>query len=312
MVGLPGRAIAVTLALMGMSLGGIPPAAAQQDQQHPGTSSAVTLSAVALDSIDDNRFFTRVGGTVLDTVHYQGLVPGQAYTLAAQLLNLTTDALVGEPVLLSFTPESAEGEVSVELPAPENRTESNIHYLVTLALYEGTVDAARMAGATAVARLDDAANEEQIVQIHAIQSIAVTAVDAADGDRILPAEGGTITATVTHANLVSGYDYTLWGQLLTPSGQSTGIYASIPHYVPADKNGEVTMEFTVPEGFEGLRLIPSVGLYHQNRTVVDADGSLTWLKDAPQPVMIASAPDVDVAERSIAIGVPFEDRPPAP
>lgn len=312
MVELPGRAIAVTLAVMGMTLGGIPPAAAQQDSQNSGTSSAVTLSGVALDSIDDNRFFTRVGGTVRDTVHYQGLVPGQAYTLAAHLRNLTTDAPVGEPVLVGVTPDSAEGEVSVELPAPENRTESNIPYLVTLALYEGTVGAAQMGGATAIASLDDVANEEQIVEVHAIQSIAVTAADAADGDRTLAAEGGTIEATVTYANLVSGYDYTVWGQLLTASGQSTGIYASVPDYVPADKDGEVTMDFTVPEGFDGLRLIPSVGLYHQNRTALDADGSLTWLKDAPQPVMIASAPDLDVAQRSIAVGVPFDDRPSAP
>jgi hypothetical protein len=266
-----------------------------------------SLTAVAIDAADDNRFFTRVGGTVRDDVTYQGLEPGQPHTLAAQLLNMTTQATEGDTEVLSFTPESADGVVSIELPVPPNRTEFNIDYVIALTLYEGDLDVGRLEAATPLVELRDTANPDQTIQVHAIQSISVTAADAEDGDSALPAEGGRILAAVEHVNLVAGYKYTLWGQLLTPSGQSTGIYANVPEYVPEDKNGSLTMEFSVPTGFEGIRLIPAIGLFHQNRVSLNEDGSLTWLPDAPNPVMIASDLSLDAAEQTIDIGIPFEE-----
>ena len=270
--------------------------------------TAVTLSGVALDAEDDNRFFTRIGGTVRDTVTYDGLVPGQPYTVVAQLHSKTTDALIDEPASTTFTPDAASGTVSVELPVPPNRTEFNIDYVVVLSLHEGEVDAANADAATALARLDDTSNPDQTIQSHAIQAISVTAGDAADGDMKLPPEGGTIKATVEFINLVEGYHYTIWGQLLTPSGQTRGIYASIPEYVPDTKNGTVELEFEVPEGLDGIQLVPTVGLYHQNRVELNADGSLSWLPDAPVPVMIAADLSVDAPEQTVDIGVPFEQQ----
>lgn len=274
---------------------------------HALAQSTVTLSGVALDTADDNRFFTRVGGTVRDDVTYDGLAPGQPYTLAAQLYSLTTEKLIGDVGSVTFTPEAAAGTVSVELPVPQNRTEFNIDYAVVLTLYEGEVDAAAADDTTALAKLDDTANLDQTIQSHAIQSISVTAADAADGDQSLPPEGGTIKATVEYVNLVEGYHYTIWGQLLTPSGQTRGIYASLPEYVPDGKNGTVTLEFEVPEGLDGIKLVPTVGLYHQNRVEINDDGSLSWLPDAPVPVMIASDLSVDAAEQTIKVGIPFEE-----
>lgn len=271
--------------------------------------SSVTLSGVAIDTVDDNRFFTRLGGAVRDDVTYAGLTPGQPYTLAAQLHNMTTGEPTGEPVLATFTPEAAEGSTSIELPVPQNRTEFNIDYVVTLKLYEGELDAAAAGAATPLAEASDTGNPEQTIQVHAIQRVTVTAADAADGDKELPAEGGKILATVNHENLVPGYRYTLWGQLLTPSGQSTAIFASIPEFVPEEMNGTAAMEFTVPPGFEGIRLVPVVGIYHQNRVSLGEDGSLAWLPEAPNPVMIASDPSVDAPEQTVNIGTPFEEQP---
>lgn len=274
-----------------------------------GQGGGITIKGVATDTADDNRFFTRLGGAVRDDVTYAGLTPGQPYTLVAQLHDMTADAPVGEPVLLTFTPEAAEGTVSVELPVPQNRTRFNIDYVVTLALHEGTLDAAAVSGAAPVAQAADTADLDQTIQVHATQRISVTAADAADGDQQLAPEGGTIRATVAYENLVPGYKYTLWGQLLTPSGQSTGIFASLPEFVPEEKNGSLQMEFTVPEGFDGIRLVPTIGIYHQNRVALHDDGSLTWLPEAPNPVMIASDPGVDAPEQTVNIGTPFEETP---
>ncbi|MFV2051446.1 VaFE repeat-containing surface-anchored protein [Aliiroseovarius sp. YM-037] len=268
----------------------------------------VTLSGVALDTVDDNRFFTRVGGTVRDDVTYDGLTAGQPYTLAAQLFSLTTEDVVGDIEFVTFTPDAAAGTVSVELPVPQNRTEFNIDYVVLATLYEGEVDPATADDSAALAKLDDTANLDQTIQSHAIQSISVTAADAADGDQSLAPEGGTISADVEFINLVEGYKYTIWGQLLTPSGQTAGVFASIPEYIPDEKNGSVTLEFEVPEGFDGIKLAPTVGLYHQNRVELHEDGSLSWLPDAPMPVMIASDLSVDAEEQTIKIGVPFEEQ----
>lgn len=271
-----------------------------------GETGQITLSGTAIDTADDNRFFTRIGGSVRDDVTYDGLVPGQTYTLAAQLHNMTAGAPEGDVVVLPFTPDAPAGKVSIELPVPQNRTPFNIDHVVTLKLYEGRLEAP--GEARSLAELADLSNAGQTIQVHAVQSISVTATDAADGDRALPPEGGTIAATVEHVNLVPGYHYTLWGQLLTPSGQSTGIFASIPDHVPDQMNGSVRMEFAVPPGRDGIRLIPAIGLYHRNRVSIDDKGALTWLPDAPHPVMIASDPGLDDPEQTVNIGIPFEEQ----
>jgi len=289
------------LAALICGLAFVAPLAAQE-------ATGITLTGVATDTADDNRFFTRVGGAVRDDVSYAGLTAGQAYTLKAQLHNMTSGELEGEAVFQTFTPEASQGSVSIELPVPANRTQFNIDHVVVLTLYEGEVDAAGAEAATAVAEAADTANLDQTIQVHAIQSIKVTAADASDGDQALPPEGGRIIATTEHVNLVSGYSYALWGQLLTPSGQSTGIYASVPEYVPAEMNGTVTMEFTVPSGFEGIRLVPVVGLFHKNRVTLNDDGSLTPIPGAPNPIMIASDLSLDAEEQTMAIGVPFEEQ----
>jgi len=269
-------------------------------------NTEVSLSGTATDAADENRFFTRVGGTVRDDLTYDGLEAGRTYTVSARLLNMTTKAPVDETTTLTFTPEAASGEISIELPMPQNRTDSNIDYVVTTSIHEGDLDASEVAASEALARLDDTADIDRTLQSHAIQSIDVTA--EADGGHTLSAEGGTIDANVEYVNLVAGYAYTIWGQLLTPSGQATGIYASVPDYVPSDKDGALALEFEVPQGWDGIKLTPAVGLYHKKRVVLNPDGSLTLIEGAPVPVMIASDMSVDAPEQTISVGVPFEDR----
>lgn len=272
-------------------------------------SAPVKLSAVATDLDDGNRFFMRTGGTVRDDATYDGLVAGRDYTLAAQLYHVGEAKPVGAPAFVSFVPGEPAGKASVDLAVPANRTPYNIDYAVHLTLYRGKVDAANAADAAVVAEIRDGQSPERVIQVHAIQRVEVSAEDAADGDRKLPGEGGVIRATVKHENLVAGYHYTLWGELMKPSGQSTGIYAVIPDYVPDHMNGTTTMEFTVPAGLEGIQLVPSIGLYHKKRVELLENGMITPLKDAPVPVMIASDPALDRASKTVDIGQLFEDQP---
>jgi hypothetical protein len=269
----------------------------------------ITIVTRAVDQLDDNRFFTRVGGTLLGITDYAGLEPGETYTLSSQLVDRDTGALVDDAVFDTFTAAAPTGTETVEIEIAPNRTESNIYLALVQVLYDGEVTAQDVGDATALASQEDVDNVDQTIEVHAIQSISVSAVDAADGDAALPPEGGTIVATVDHANLVAGYSYTVGGQLLTPSGQSTGIFANVPLYQPADKDGTLTLEFPVGPGFEGQRLVPSVGLFHQNRVTINAQGGIDWIPGAPQPVMIASDPALDDPSKTVAIGTPFDDLP---
>lgn len=243
----------------------------------------ITISTRAVDQLDDNRFFTRVGGTLLGSTDYAGLEPGQPYTLSSQLVDRDTGALVGDAVFDTFTAAASTGTETVEIEIAPNRTESNIYLALVQVLYDGEVTAQDIGNATVLASQEDLDNVDQTIEVHAIQSISVSAVDAADGDAALPPEGGTILATVDHANLVAGYSYTVGGQLLTPSGQATGIFANVPLYQPADKDGTLTLEFTVDSGFEGQRLVPSVGLFHQNRVTINGQGGIDWIPGPRSP-----------------------------
>ena len=269
--------------------------------------AAPAMTGVALDALDDNRFFTRTGGTLRDHLTYEGLVPGQPYTLTSELINMTTGERFGDIVTTVFTPGEANGDISIELPVESNLTDFNIDLHVVTKVYDGEIEIADLADIAPVLALEDETTEGRVVQLHAIQGISVTAMDASDGDNQLPPEGGTILAKVEHVNLVEGYAYTLWGQLLTPSGQSSGIYATVAKYVPEEKQGTLEMTFVVPEGFEGLKLMPSVGLYHKKRIVANADGTISWVENAPAPIMIASDINLDVPEKTIRVGVPFEE-----
>lgn len=285
-VGAMGLALSVTL-VTGAALG----------------QGAVHLKGLALDTADNNRFFTRLGGTVGNALTYTGLAAGETYTASGQLYNLTTKSMVGDAVTTTFTAKSSSGTAKLELPVPQNRTEFNIDYVVVVNLYKGET-----AKGVVVAKLDDLANPSQTIQLHAIQSIQVTATTA-DGGRSLPSNGGKIIAKVNYANMVEGYAYTIWGQLLTPSGQAIGVFANIPEYVPETKAGSVPLEFDVPNGYEGISLVPAIGLYHMKRVEIGKDGNLTWIPGSPMPVMIASDMSVDAPEQTIAIGVPFAIQP---
>jgi hypothetical protein len=263
----------------------------------------VTLKGLALDTADNNRFFTRLGGTVGNALTYTGLSAGEPYTASAQLHNLTTKSLIGEATTMTFTPAVSAGTVNLALPVPQNRTEFNIDYVVMVSLYKG-----RTAEGKAVAKLDDLKDPSQTIQLHAIQGIRVVAA-AAGGGQSLPGQGGKIVATVNYVNMVEGYAYTIWGQLLTPSGQGIGVFSSIPEYAPKGKAGSVSLEFEVPAGFEGISLVPTVGLYHKRRVEIGKDGNLTWIPGSPMPVMIASDLSLDAPEQTIAIGVPFVVEP---
>ncbi|SCY62743.1 hypothetical protein [Paracoccus tibetensis] len=264
-----------------------------------GALADVTLSGVLTDAEDGNRFFTRLGGTAEESLTISGLKPGADYLLVTTLHDAATGAEV-EVVETPLTAEAETAELVVALPVPRNEGEVNIDYV--------THNVLRLAGEDAVLAeaTGDAADPERAIQVHAIQRVSLVSVrDAEDGDNRIDGAGGRVEAVIRYENMVEGYDYTIWGQLLTPSGQSRSIFAAIPSFAPETKAGELTLTFEVPEGLDGISLTTSVGIFHQNRVELREDGFLVWLEDAPQPVMIASDTVLDDTDLFIEVGVPF-------
>lgn len=79
------------------------------------------IATTALDLATDSHVgVVRAEAAIIDTVFYEGLTPGQTYTLTAVLMNASTEAPVendGKPVTseASFTPEEASGSVDMSL-----------------------------------------------------------------------------------------------------------------------------------------------------------------------------------------------------
>lgn len=262
---------------------------------------APSMTGVLVDAADGNRFFTRVGGTAQDRLTYQGLTAGQNYSLESRLV-VVGSGEKSEPVTTNFTAAAATGHLIVEFPVPANKTDFNIDYVsehVLSQIINGTPT-------PVLSIIGDSRDPARTIQVHSIQRIKITSVaDANDGDQRLHPKGGKIIVKLRYENMVEGYAYTIWGQLLTPSGQAIGVFASIPKYAPVKKRGNLMLTFRVPAGFEGLSVIPSVGIYHHSRVTIRKDGYLSWNEGAPNPVMIASDTDLKSRKKTIEVGVPF-------
>jgi hypothetical protein len=264
-----------------------------------GVLAEITLSGKLVDAEDENRFFTRLGGEAREDLSIGGLDQGKDYILTTVLIDAASKEEI-ETVDTPFTAETSGADLSVMLPVPRNEGDVNIDYVTRNLLREAGTDT------VLVEITGDASDPDRAIQVHSIQRVSVISVkDAADGDNRIDAQGGKIDVVVGYENMVEGYAYTVWGQILTPSGQSRGIFASVPEYRPEKKAGEVTLTFDIPAGLDGISILPSVGIYHQNRVEILEDGNISWIPGSANPVMIASDTDLKDEIRMIEVGVPF-------
>jgi hypothetical protein len=264
-----------------------------------GALAEITMSGKLVDAEDDNRFFTRLGGEARDDLSINGLTQGKDYILTTVLIDAASKEEI-ETVETPFTAETSNADLSVTLPVPRNEGDVNIDYVTRNLLREAGSDA------VLVEMTGEAPDPERAIQVHSIQRVSVISVkDAADGDNRIDGEGGKIAVVLGYENMVEGYAYTVWGQILTPSGQSRGIFASVPEFKPEKKAGELTLTFDIPAGLDGISILPSVGIYHQNRVEILQDGNISLIPGSANPVMIASDTDLKDESRMIEVGVPF-------
>ena len=200
----------------------------------------VDIGTTATDAADGDKLVTGSEVVIADEVSFEGLTPGESYTLEATLM----DAETGEPLksgegplaadvtaTVEFAPEASEGTQTVELSF--DATDLGGHRLV---VFEKLLDPQ---GAVLAVHEDI----EDVGQSVAAVEIGTTLVDSADGDHMV--ENGTVTVvdTVEYKGLVAGGTYTAHGTIMD---KNTGLPLE-------DSDGNPVTAFAefVAEGSEG-------------------------------------------------------------
>ncbi|QTV80080.1 VaFE repeat-containing surface-anchored protein [Microbacterium sp. NIBRBAC000506063] len=176
-----------------------------------------------VDAADGDRVLAWNGGVVVDTVAYENLVPGQEYTLVGELMDKADGSGTGITGSVTFTPEEPNGEIDVLFTVPEGYASSEL--VAFEWLFEGAVAGDPEDAVAEHTDIDDPAQTVTVEDAPVVQDpvIGTSLVDSADGDRVLPWNGGTVIDTVAYQNLTPGVEYTLTGELMDKAdGSGTG------------------------------------------------------------------------------------------
>ncbi|WP_373170496.1 VaFE repeat-containing surface-anchored protein [Enterococcus durans] len=236
------------------------------------------IGTTATDGADGDKLVsTDDAATVVDTVHYKNLIPGNRYALVGALFVKKTaedGEVIGEPLMVdgapvvshtTFTPETADGDADVtftfdslalkdgtQLVAcevlfgfePESFTDIEAATLLDLVEEPDT-------GLDGLYPLAYHADMEDLGQTVTIKNpkIATTALDGIDNDKNVVTDSETVIVdTVEYHNLVPGKEYTLKGSM-----QVKGEKDGKPVATPLEVDGKpVTAETTfTPEAAHG-------------------------------------------------------------
>ncbi|MCO7275515.1 VaFE repeat-containing surface-anchored protein [Cellulosimicrobium cellulans] len=241
-----------------------------------------------VDSADGDRVLPWNGGTVIDTIAYQNLTPGVEHTVTGELVRKSDGTGTGITGSTTFTPAEANGSVEVSFVVPAGYAGEALVAFERLRVGTETTG-------DPVAVHEDIDDAAQTVTIEALPQtpapvIGTSLVDSADGDRVLPWDGGTVVDTVSYQNLVPGTEYTVTGELVRKSdGTGTGITGSTT-FTPAEPNGSVDVSFVVPAGHAGETLVAFEELRAGTDTAAVPVAEHTDLDDAAQTVTVDAAP----------------------
>lgn len=238
------------------------------------TVTIADLGTVATDKLDGDKHLVQKGGTVVDTVEYSNLAPGE-YVLEGELMDRGTGEATGITSSKTFTVDGANtsGSVEIEFEIPEGWAGKSL-----TAFESVTKDGSE----TPTAEHKELESDEQTVHL---ADLGTSAIDQADGDKILSYDGGVVVDSVRYENLVPGTEYTVEGELMDKAtGKGTGITGKTV-FTPEAEDGTVEVLFTVDAEQAGKTLVA----FEEVRT-----GDL----------LVAEHKDIDDAEQTVGVGVP--------
>lgn len=210
--------------------------------------------------------------TLTDTVTYRNLVPGKTYTLSGTLMNQKT----GEPVTVDgkkvtssaqFTPESADGETTVEFKFNTKGMGNTTVVVFEKMLYNDSP----------VAVHEDINDKGQTIYI---PSVGTTAIDEKTATKLTLAEKDIhIVDKVAYRNLVPGETYKVTGTAIDKTTgevlkDDAGADVTATATFKAEKaNGTVDVEFVFDGStLAGKTVVMYENIYYKDRLVgVHAD-----------------------------------------
>lgn len=210
--------------------------------------------------------------TLTDTVTYRNLVPGKTYTLSGTLMNQKT----GEPVTVDgkkvtssaqFTPESADGETTVEFKF-NTKGMGNTTVVVFEKMFYGKAE---------IAAHENINDKGQTIYI---PSVKTTAIDKKTATKLTLAEKDIhIVDKVAYRNLVPGEKYTVTGTAIDKTTGETlkddaGKDVTAKASFTAEKaNGTVDVAFVFDGStLAGKTVVMYENIYYNNKLVgVHAD-----------------------------------------
>ena len=252
----------------------------------PGAAEPA-IGTSLVDAADGDRVLGWNGGTVIDTIAYQNLVPGSEYTVSGELMRKSDGQPTGIMGATTFTPTTASGSVGVNFVVPAGFSGE------VLVAFEELFEGPDASGDPVAEHedIDDAAQTVTVEQAPEAPApvIGTSLVDASDQDHVLPAAGGTLVDTIAYRNLTPGTEYTVTGVLMDKAdSETTGITGSTT-FTPTGPDGSVDVEFRVTGEFAGKVLVAFEALFVGAEVAGEPVAVHADLDDAAQTVTVAAA-----------------------
>ena len=190
------------------------------------------------------------GAKVNDTVEFHNLVPGKEYTLNAELISKVDGKSVLGSGEKTFTPETADGEVVVEITVNDDVKEP---VQAAVAFEELTSTEVNDKGEdtpdTTPEKPNHIADHKEINdkdQTVTSKPRISTNADFADGSKEVVA-GATVIDTVDYFNLIPGKEYKLNAELISKKDGKSVLGKGEATVKPESANGQAKVEITVSD-----------------------------------------------------------------
>jgi len=189
--------------------------------------------------------------TVVDTVTYEGLVPGKQYTLSAELISKADGKTVLGKGEKTFTPAESAGTEDVTITVNDDVTEPveaavAFEELTSTEVNDKGEDTPDVEKPNKVAEHKDITDKDQTVTSKGSKKTPQisTNADFAEGSHEIVA-GAEIIDAVSYEGLVPGKQYTLSAELISKADGKTVLGKGEKTFTPAESAGTEDVTITV-------------------------------------------------------------------
>ena len=240
--------------------------------------------------------------TVVDTVTYEGLVPGKQYTLSAELISKADGKTVLGKGEKTFTPAESAGTEDVTITVNDDVTEPveaavAFEELTSTEVNDKGEDTPDVEKPNKVAEHKDITDKDQTVTSNGSKKTPQisTNADFAEGSHEIVA-GAEIIDAVSYEGLVPGKQYTLSAELISKADGKTVLGKVEKTFTPEKSEGSVDVEITVDSDVTEP-VEAAVAFEELTSTGVNDKGEDT--PDVEKPNKVAEHKDIDDEDQTV-------------